>query len=358
MPPCTSTRLCCSFSRVSRRNFGRAEDFVARQQAPAADAEFGIALGRAHAVDQLDAGPHAAGILPAAAGAAQPLAQDGARRHQAPVVLFQAAGERVDLAGGAHASRDQAASRLVETARREPLGISFTWLTISMPWPGAPVRRASRSASGCGGAFHARRHDAGGDHGGLEQAQVVAREIEDFGDGGDLRRWPSDPRWPGAAPAGRSRGNRLPRAAWAPRGRSRRARQVDGDVEHARAFGEIHAEEENVAPAAVGEVHAHGRGFAQDGKQRIAAGAPAVRAGCAADNRPGGRCGTSTGCRARSARCGAPGRPGSGNPARGSRRPARWRWRRSGRRRPAPPGKYRWPPRIAASAGWRSRRRG
>ena len=40
------------------------------------------------------------------------------------------------------------ASRLVETASREPLGISFTWLTISMPWPGRPVSVASSSARG------------------------------------------------------------------------------------------------------------------------------------------------------------------------------------------------------------------
>ncbi len=37
------------------------------------------------------------------------------------------------------------ASRLVETASREPLGTSFTWLTNSSPRPG-PAMRASRSA--------------------------------------------------------------------------------------------------------------------------------------------------------------------------------------------------------------------
>ena len=71
-------------------DFVAAEDAVAGQQAAAADAEFRIALGGRDALDQLDAGPHAAGILPAAAGAAQPFAQDGARRHQAAVVLRQA----------------------------------------------------------------------------------------------------------------------------------------------------------------------------------------------------------------------------------------------------------------------------
>ena len=40
-----------------------------------------------------------------------------------------------------------AASKLVETARREPLGISFTLLTISMPCPGLPVSRPQASAA-------------------------------------------------------------------------------------------------------------------------------------------------------------------------------------------------------------------
>ena len=82
------------------------------------------------------------------------------------------------------------ASRLVETASREPLGMSFTLLTISMPWPGLPVSAASRFGERLLAAFHARRHDAGGDHGRLEQAQVIAGEIEDFGDARRCRPWP------------------------------------------------------------------------------------------------------------------------------------------------------------------------
>src|ERR1035441_22760 len=92
------------------------------------------------------------------------------------------------------------ASRLVETARREPLGISLTRLTISMPRPWRPVRRAMRSASGCCAPSIARgtrpEARAGGPRGGgggrggarrLQQAQVVAGEIEDLGKGGDVR---------------------------------------------------------------------------------------------------------------------------------------------------------------------------
>ena len=76
---------------------------MAGQQTPAADAVLGVVRAGKHARDQLDARPDAARILPAAAGAGQPFAQDGPRRHQPPFVLGQLAGERARLPGGAHA---------------------------------------------------------------------------------------------------------------------------------------------------------------------------------------------------------------------------------------------------------------
>ena len=45
--------------------------------------------------------------------------------------------------------------------------------------------------------------------------------------------------------------------------------EVDGDVEDLGSLGVVHAEEEDVAPAAVGEVHADGRALAEN---RIGAG--------------------------------------------------------------------------------------
>ena len=54
--------------------------------------------------------------------------------------------------------------------------------------------------------------------------------------------------------------------AWT-RHHSRAHGEIDRHVEDARAFGEVHAEEENVAPAAVGEVHADGRRLAQNRKR-------------------------------------------------------------------------------------------
>ena len=40
--------------------------------------------------------------------------------------------------------------------------------------------------------------------------------------------------------------------------------EIDGDVEDACALGEIHAEEKNIGPTAVGEIHAHRGALAEE----------------------------------------------------------------------------------------------
>ena len=100
------------------------------------------------ALDQLDAGPDAAGILPAAAAAAEPLAENGARGHKAPLVLLERAGKRLDLAGGAHARRDQAGQQIggdgKARALRNVVDLADDFDAVS----GLPVSRASSSESG------------------------------------------------------------------------------------------------------------------------------------------------------------------------------------------------------------------
>ncbi len=71
-----------------------AEYLVIGSRRPRLMPNSGSPSARAHR-DELDAGPHTAGILPTTAGAAQPFAENGARRHQAAVLLFEAAGQRV-----------------------------------------------------------------------------------------------------------------------------------------------------------------------------------------------------------------------------------------------------------------------
>ena len=45
--------------------------------------------------------------------------------------------------------------------------------------------------------------------------------------------------------------------------------EINRSIDHPRAFREIHAQEKNVAPAAVGQIHAYRRRFAQDGEEAI-----------------------------------------------------------------------------------------
>ena len=68
--------------------------------------------------------------------------------------------------------------------------MSFTLLTISMPRPGPPSQRRQQLGQRLARAFHARRHDARGDHRRLQQPQIIAREIEHFGKRRDLRDAP------------------------------------------------------------------------------------------------------------------------------------------------------------------------
>ena len=163
-----------------------------------------------------------------------------------------------------------APSRLVETASREPLGMRLTLLTSSKPRPG-PQMTPSRSARLGAGALDARRHEAGGDDRRLQQAEIVAAEVEHLvefahlGCGLEVDARQADDGFVDDAEI------RLDRRARA--GVAAVHAEVDGDVEHARALGEIHPEEEDVAPAAVGEIHAHGRALAQDRMRRVAAGA-------------------------------------------------------------------------------------
>src|SRR5258708_7762620 len=68
---------------------------------------------RGHAFDELDSRPDAAGILPAAAAATDPLAEQRPGEHEPAFAIAQGTGERLGLAGRSHADADQ---------RREEIG--------------------------------------------------------------------------------------------------------------------------------------------------------------------------------------------------------------------------------------------
>ena len=211
--------------------------------------------------DELHAGPDAARVLPAAARPGEPLAQDGARGDEAAFVLLErSAVSDCGLSGGAHADGDEARQQAGGDGQPRSFGDA---VDLADEFEAdAPARRVAQQVlQALAGAFHSRRDDARRDDGGLEQAEVVAGVVEDFGQVGDLGdRAEVD--------ADQAQHRLVDDAEVGFDGRARRGvapvhRQVDRDVEDARAFGEVHPQEEDVAPAAVREVHAHGRGFVE-----------------------------------------------------------------------------------------------
>ena len=189
MPPCTSTRLSCSCLPRRGRHFVRRPGCGGPgSRRPRLMPNSGSPGRCLHALDQLDARPHAARVLPAAAGAGQPFAQDRAGRHQAPLVLGQRPVSDCACPVARMQTAIRQASRLVETASREPLGMPLTVADqLDARSPG-PTSRASRSARLCSEPSMPGRHDARGDHRGLEQPQVVLGEVEHLGQAGDVGR--------------------------------------------------------------------------------------------------------------------------------------------------------------------------
>src|SRR5436190_23229680 len=80
---------------------------MSREQTAAADTEFRVAVSGDLAGNQLDSRPHAPGVLPSAARTAEPLAEDRAGRDDTSVILLERPRQRSDLAGGAHARRNE-----------------------------------------------------------------------------------------------------------------------------------------------------------------------------------------------------------------------------------------------------------
>ncbi len=90
-----------------RRRVLRVEHLVPGHQSATADPELRVSLLRAHPFDELHSWPNPAGILPPAAGAAQPLTQKSSRQHQASLTFLKLPRKRSGLAGGPHAQTDK-----------------------------------------------------------------------------------------------------------------------------------------------------------------------------------------------------------------------------------------------------------
>ena len=174
----------------------------------------------------------------------------------------------MNLVGGAHARGDEAGQQSGRHGQARALGNIVDLADDLESAAGRAGQAGEHVAERLGRALETGRHDSRGDYCGLQEAQVVACEIEDFGDRSDFdtgfqvdadqaeHRLIDDAqvRFDGRLGLGRP-----PVAAHA---------EIHRNIQHAGAFREVHPEKENVAPSAVRQVHAHGRGLAENRKYR------------------------------------------------------------------------------------------
>ncbi len=101
-------------------------------------------------------------------------------------MLLERSAERARLAGGAHAGGDQAREQVggdgEPRAFRDVVDLAdkLDAESVAAGETGEQLRQRLRRA------FHAGRHDARGDDGGLQQSEVVLGEVEDLGERGDF----------------------------------------------------------------------------------------------------------------------------------------------------------------------------
>ena len=226
-----------------------------------ADAGFRVALAGEHAFDEFHARPYAARVLPAAAGTAEPFAQQRAGQDQPTLVLLQLTGQRRGLAGGTHADADQRGQERRRDRQTRALG-NVVDAGRNFQTATRPDHARQQVGETLARTFDARRHNARGDDRRLQQAEVVLRKVEYLSQVGDVRCRPQV-----NADQAEQRLFDHPQVGLDGRARRRVApvyAQVNGDVEHFGPLGEIHAQEEDVAPAAMREVHAHWRALTQN----------------------------------------------------------------------------------------------
>ena len=238
------------------------------QEPAATDAEFRVTFLGAHALDQFRAGPDAAGILPAAAAATKPFAQNRAGGDEPAFGFGQLAGQRLCLTGCAHAGGNERGEQVGGDSQPGTFGDIVDAADDFKAEAGADGAR-EQCRQGFAGTFDAGRNNASGNDGGFQQAEIIAGEIENFvqvgniGSRAEVDAGEAQDRFVNDAQVGFDR---------RPRGGVAAVNgKVDGNVEDPRAGRMVHAKKENIAPAGMRQIHADRGGFAQDRKSFIGA---------------------------------------------------------------------------------------
>jgi hypothetical protein len=111
-------------------------------------------------------------------------------------------------------------------------------------------------------AFDAGRHETRSNDSGFEETEVIFREVEDLGEIGNVGRGTEIDT--GQAQHGLFDDSQISLDWRTRRSISAMHTEVDRDIQHPRALGKIHAQEKNVAPTAVRQVHPHRSPFAEN----------------------------------------------------------------------------------------------
>src|SRR5208283_848100 len=148
---------------ASLQRYGRgSQDLMLREEASSTDAKLGIIRLCLDSLDQFDSRPNAAGILPATARAAQPFAENGARRNEPAIPFVEWTGQRARLIGGAHADRNQRGEQ-VGGNRQTRTFRNVSNATNQLNPASLSDQALQHVADGSNDAFHGRGHNTGGD---------------------------------------------------------------------------------------------------------------------------------------------------------------------------------------------------
>jgi len=151
----------------SRMEVLRTQDAVARQQTTQTDAELGVTRLRQCSLDDLQPGPKPSRVLPASAGAPKPLAENGSRSHQAPLVLEQGPAELGRLPCGPHEGTHDAREQIGRDRQPRAFG-DVVHVRDELEPHARPNDAREQARQGLPGALERRRNHARGDDAGLQ----------------------------------------------------------------------------------------------------------------------------------------------------------------------------------------------
>ena len=148
-------------------------------QATTAHAVFRISWTGWTTLNEFDAWPHAAGILPSATRSANPFSQNRTSRHDATIGFFKLTAQCRNLARRPHAHRDQTSQQVSGYSQSRTFGDIVDSAGDFQAQAGSDhTRKHVRDFTAA--TFHAGRNQPGSNHRAFDEAEIVAAKVEYF----------------------------------------------------------------------------------------------------------------------------------------------------------------------------------